>query len=538
MVNRNRAMVVFRTKINDEWYDVEYPVNYLRRLWYERKEDDTFFKFKCTVNNKEYSFYRKIDEVMKQVRRAELSNSIIPRNLEDYLIDLTRTFSQKNILQPQGRDEEIEKIWSCISKKKHSNAILVGDIDVGKTTTAYEIARQIATNECPVEFANSRVIMINTSELYKIRSNFIFTSVINKILKFLVNEKEYIVVYVDNLLHLKSAIELIILLHTIIEQNIKFMATTNYDDFNNYFASDNTISKCLNVIEIIEPQPEEIFPMIEKKVLLLQKQYKIKISKEMVHFAIATAGLSDSVSSEPGKVLNILDRAFSEAKRKGKKTVDKQCVLSCYNSYLKLYNNTSLEEKKMIAYHEVGHYIMYRKCQNLTDIKIDFVSILPMPDFLGINYGHEILGKTLNYTKEYFEDMISFDLGGRVGESKITQKFSTGASVDLDSANSCAKEMIMLYGLSENPKSQNRSYVSNYYHLNDSLMTEKMKKEINKEIQGIIDKGFKKAEDIINENMGLLKTIVDELLKKEILTGEELEAICNEYEQSQSKTTE
>jgi cell division protease FtsH len=191
----------------------------------------------------------------------------------------------------------------------------------------------------------------------------------------------------------------------------------------------------------------------------------------------------------------------------------------------------------MIAYHEVGHYIMHRKCQNLTDKKIDFVSILPMLDFLGVNYSHTILGKNLNYTKEYFEDVISMKLGGRVGESKITKKFSTGASADLDQANSCAKEMIMLYGLSENPKSQNRSYVYNYYYLNDSLMTEKMKKEINKEIQSIIDKGFKKADDIINENLGLLEAIVDELLKKEILTGEELEAICNEYEQSQSKTT-
>jgi hypothetical protein len=543
MAVKNDGIVAFRIEVDGKFYDVQYSTEYLREILKKRKETDTKAQFKCIVEGKEYSFLISIEDVKELIKKAEraveLSRRFIPRSLEGYLIDVTQNLSKKEIVPEKGREEEIEKIWSCISKKKNSNAILVGDIDVGKTTTAYEIARQITKNECPVKFTHSRVIMINTPEILKIKKEFVKKRICDTILEFFAKEKKNIVVYVDKLLHMKCDLYLIQLLHKIlIEYNIRFIATINGDDYDDYFAEDKSINKYINVIEILEPEPEEIFNMIEKRVLVLQKQYKVSIPAEMVHFAIATASLSNSVSSEPGNVLNVLDRAFSEAKRKGKETVDKQSILSCYNSYLKLYNNTSPEEKRGIAYHEIGHYIMFRKCQNLTNIKIEFVSILPMLDFLGVNHFHTILGEKLNYTKEYFEDMISAYLGGRVGEAKVTDKFSTGASADLECANSCAKKMIMIYGLSEKPNSKNRSYVYNYYYLNDSLMTEKMKEEINDEIQDIINNGFKKAEEIITENLGLIGKLVDELLEKEILSGDELEAICNEYEQSHGKTTE
>jgi len=531
MKKNSESMVVFDITINDEIYRINYPTNELRRLLNEAAEKKEGFKFEIPIKGETYSFTCKVEDIMKWVKMSELRKSIVPKKLEGYVIDVTQNLSTKNVLKIEGRDEEIEKIWSCLTKKQNSNAILVGPTDVGKTATAYEIARQISTNECPKEFSKSRVIMINTSELLGIESEFLYKTKLDQLKKFIVTNKEDIIVFVDKLLHMKFDVKLIQLLHEmLITHNVKFISTSSNEDFDRYFMEDNFINKHLNEIEIIEPEPEELFDLIKPRALMLQKNYKVKISKKMLRFAISTASLSNSVSSEPGNVLNVLDRAFSEAKRKGKKTVDKECILSCYNSYLKLYKNTSLEQKKIIAYHEAGHYILFKKCKNLSDIKVEFVSILPMLDFLGVNRFHTVLGKELNYTAEYFEDFIAVDLGGRVGESKITNKFSTGASADLDSASECAKRMIMIYGLSSNEKNQNRSYLRNYCYLNDSLFTEKKKELIDEEIQQIIEKGFKKAEETINSNLQLLERIANELVEKEILSDEELEEICKEYE--------
>ena len=270
--------------------------------------------------------------------------------------------------------------------------------------------------------------------------------------------------------------------------------------------------------------------MIETRVKQLQRQHKVKISKKTIDLAIATSWLADSVSVEPGNVLNVLSAAFSEAKRKGKKVVDKQCIISYYNTNNKLYGKVSLDEKRITAYHELGHYIILKKYQDFIGLKIKFVSILPMMDFLGINVWYNELGKKMTCEREYFEAIIASYLGGRVAEAKITNKFSSGASADLDYADSIAKEMIMIYGLSNNNENANRSYMLNYYYLTDSLLTEKKKEEINSEIGEIMNECFKKAEEIINANLPLIKRLADELVEKQIMTDEELEAICKEYE--------
>lgn len=533
MKKKNEPKVAFNIIKKDKRYEIVYTTyELLQMVEKKKKEKDTSpVQLKFSIDGEQIDISFTTEEIIKYVKLAELQLKIIPRKLETYLIDITQNFTGKNILKVNGRDEEIEKIWSCLSKKRQSNAILVGDTDVGKTTIAYEIARQISTSECPAQFRGIRFLELNTSEILEIKSNFLRDAETERIRDFIIKEKENIIIYVDNFLHMKCDEKLLLLLHEILKKhNIKFISTIRYEDFEQYFLSDNFINKYLNEIEILEPEPEEIFDMIKAKVILLQKQYKVKISKKMVNFAIATASLTDSISSEPGNVLNILDRAFSEASRKEKKIVDKQCILSCYNSYLKLYKNTTIEDKKMIAYHEIGHYILFKKCPALLDIKVEFVSILPMLDFLGINHTHNILGKALNYTKEYYEDLITVYLGGRVGEAKLTNKFSTGASADLNVANTIAKQMIMLYGLSNDSKNKNRSYVINYLYSDDFLLTEKHKEAINDEILSIIGECFEKAESIINNNLELLERLANELVEKEIMTDEELESICKEYE--------
>ena len=135
------------------------------------------------------------------------------------------------------------------------------------------------------------------------------------------------------------------------------------------------------------------------------------------------------------------------------------------------------------------------------------------------------------HSREYYIDDIAFALGGRIAERKFTGLNSTGATNDLQQANDLARAMIMSWGFSKEGRNINRQYSYKDYY----LMPESKKELIDKEVQDIIDEATMKAEQIINENEELLKIIAEKLYKEEILTGEQLEAICKEYEEQKNK---
>ena len=481
------------------------------------------------------SLVMKLSELKKVLKTAELMSEIVPRNLSGYIDDITRKFAmlpkpKKKIV---GRDDEIEKVWFYLSQNERNNVFLIGDVDVGKTAIALEIARQISTNECPREFYQSRVLMLNISSLLKITNDFVYEHKVDAVLRFLVKNRKNIILYIDEGIYMKTDEALITMLQKlIVVYHIPIISTMNVKNFETYFLQDSTISKHLNYVYVNEPELEEIEPMLNGYVARLQKKFGIKISKDTIKFGIFTSVLSSSVSSNPGNAKNIFDRAFLEAKRKDKKEVDKHCILSCYDSYWKLYKNITPEEKRGTAYHEAGHYVAFMMCNNVKDQKIAFVSILPMMDFLGVNWPYKIIGKTLDYTQKYFLDYIAIYLAGRVAERMVTFEESTGASNDLTHANDIAEKMILVYGLSDDEDNKNRSFVTLDYHLKTYLMYEERGKRLDKSIQVFIDKGTEIAERIINENKVLVEMIAERLIEEEILTGDELSTIVEKYKET------
>lgn len=475
----------------------------------------------------------KMQAIQFLIKSAELMVNFVPNSLSKYLIDITQCFARKQIAPIAGRDNEIEKIWFYLSQKTRNNVFLIGDTDVGKTALANEIIRQIATNECPKEFFNKRVLMFNPEKILNIEKDFIVEKVVKRVFNFIVKNKKSIVIYVDKALFMKTDYWLIKMLYgLIINYKIPFITTCSVEDYDGYFLGDTAIAKHLNELYVEEPELEELQSILKNHIEMFKKKYKVNIEDDVIKFGIYTSCLSESPSCNPGNTISIFEKAFLETRRKGKKNVDKQSILSCYNTYLKLYNNTSEDEKKMIAYHETGHYIVSQKCLNVEDEKIAFVSILPMMDFLGVNWPYRILGKTLNYSREYFIDQIAIYLGGRVGEKILTGKNSTGASSDLNGANQIARDMIMHYGLSEEETNKNRSYITSEGFVRDYFISDRKKEQLDEEVQKVIDEGTKLAEEIINNNKELLEIISEKLLKEEILTGEELEQICKEFEES------
>lgn len=483
------------------------------------------------VNQKIVNIIMKAADINRLLKQAMLiSTQIVPRSLEDYLEDVTQKLAQKPIAPIAKREHELEKVWFYTSQKRRNNVFITGDVDVGKTALAYEVARQISTNECPKEFYEKHVLLLRPERLLKIKGDHAYERTVKRVMNFLVENRKSVVLYIDNPLCMMVDPYLITMLYACIKKyHIPMMATAKTEIYNYYFCADTDLAKYLNEVYVQEPEIGELKVIIQAHIALFEKRYKVRITEEAIKFAIFTSVLSESPSKEPGNVISILEKAFREAKRKGKKQVDKQCILKCYNTYYKIYEKMNTESLKAISYHETGHYIVQTKTKNQKDVKIACVSILPMMDWMGVNIPYSDGQEFGIYSKEYFLDEIAIFLAGRVAEKKITNAESSGASSDLEEVSAYAKAIVMSWGLSEKDGNRNRSYCYEDYY----LMPESKKELIDKEIQELIDAGLKRAQEIIDANEGLLKVIAERLMVDEILTGEELEQICKEYEASQ-----
>ena len=157
-----------------------------------------------------------------------------------------------------------------------------------------------------------------------------------------------------------------------------------------------------------------------------------------------------------------------------------------------------------------------------------------MMDFLGVTWPYTIEGQYNGYSREYYIDQIAIYMAGRIGEYVYTKEYTTSLSTDIRIAENIAENAVMMLGLSENKDLQKRCYISNGI-VKEPLLSDQKKKEIDEEVQKLMNEGYARAEKIINENKELLSIIAEKLLENEILTGEELEKICEDYKMHNNK---
>ncbi len=188
----------------------------------------------------------------------------------------------------------------------------------------------------------------------------------------------------------------------------------------------------------------------------------------------------------------------------------------------------SEEEKKITAYHEAGHAILFHKLPDVGPVYT--VSIIPTGQGAA-GYTMPLPAKDemfLTKGKMLHEIMVS--LGGRIAEELIFDDITTGASSDIKKATQVARKMVTRYGMSENIG------VINYDEEGDDVFigrdlahtrshSEAIASKIDEEVKAIVDDCYAKAKEIIMENEDVLHKCADLLLEKERITMEEFEAL-------------
>ena len=186
------------------------------------------------------------------------------------------------------------------------------------------------------------------------------------------------------------------------------------------------------------------------------------------------------------------------------------------------------KEKKITAYHEAGHAILFHVLPDVGPVYT--VSIIPTGlGAAGYTMPLPEKGEMFITKGKMLQDIMG-SLGGRIAEEIIFNDITTGASSDIKKATSAARDMVTKYGMSENIGVINYNSDDDEVFIGRDLAhaknhSEFISGEIDKEVKSIIDECYRKAKEIILEHTDVLHKCADLLLEKEKIGRDEFEAL-------------
>ena len=245
--------------------------------------------------------------------------------------------------------------------------------------------------------------------------------------------------------------------------------------------------------------------------------------------ARATSGASGA------ELANIINEAALRAVRMGHNRVKQEDLMESVEVILAGYQRKGVvispEEKKIIAYHEVGHALVAAKQKNSAPVQK--ITIIPRTSgALGYTLQVDEGEKSLMSKEELFNKIATFT-GGRVAEELKFGSITTGASNDIEQATRLARGMITRFGMSEEFGMVALETINNQYLGGDTSLacSNETATKIDAAVVAVVKQAHEKAVGIIRENMHKLDEIAQFLLEKETITGEEFMEILNRTEE-------
>ena len=230
---------------------------------------------------------------------------------------------------------------------------------------------------------------------------------------------------------------------------------------------------------------------------------------------------------------NLLNEAALLAARKNKKAITmreiEEATIKVVVGAEKKSKVMSDKEKKLTAYHEAGHAILFDKLS--TQDPVHEISIIPRGMAGGYTMPLPSEDKSYNSRSEMLEDIVVC-LGGRVAESIILDDISTGASNDIEKATKTARAMVTKYGMTKELGciaygSDNGAVFLGKEMGHSQDYSEATAAKIDELVLKIVNDAYARAEQILSENVDKLHEIAKYLIKHEKMGSEDFEAVMN-----------
>lgn len=231
---------------------------------------------------------------------------------------------------------------------------------------------------------------------------------------------------------------------------------------------------------------------------------------------------------------NLLNEAALLAARKDKKAITmdeiKEATVKVVVGAEKKTKVMSEKEKKLTAYHEAGHAILFDKLE--TQDPVHEISIIPTGMAGGYTMPLPSEDKSYNSRRGMYEDIV-VSLGGRVAEELIMDDISTGASNDIEKATKTARAMVTKYGMTKElgcvcyGTDNNSVFLGRDMGSRTQDYSEATAAKIDQLVLDMINKAYGDATKILSENMDKLHDIAKYLIKHEKMGSEDFTAVMN-----------
>ena len=255
------------------------------------------------------------------------------------------------------------------------------------------------------------------------------------------------------------------------------------------------------------------------------KKIKLAEDVDLQKIAQATAG---AVGAD---LANLVNEAALRAVRKGRTAVNQEDLLISFETVIagaeKKNTVLSDKEKKLVAYHEVGHALI--SALEKQETPVTKITIVPHTEgALGYTLYLPEEEKFLS-TKDELLSQIRSLVGGRAAEDVVFRTQTTGAANDLQRATGLARKMISMFGMNEELGLMTSAVVEHQYLDGRSYMdcSDETAAQVDREVKKLLAACYASAKETLQNNRRLLDDIAALLLEKETITGEEMMAIIH-----------
>lgn len=274
--------------------------------------------------------------------------------------------------------------------------------------------------------------------------------------------------------------------------------------------------------------PVELPDLKGREEILKVHARKIKVADNVDFNKIARMASGASGA----ELANIVNEAALRAVRDGRKFATQADLEESIEVVIAGYQKKNAiltdKEKRIVAYHEIGHALVAAKQTNSAPVQK--ITIVPRTSgALGYTMQVEEEGNHYLMSKEEMENKIATLTGGRAAEEIVFGSVTTGASNDIEQATKLARGMITRYGMSKDFDMVAMETVTNQYLGGDASLTCSMETQtaIDKEVVELVKRQHEKAGQILLENRAKLDELSQYLYEKETITGEEFMKILN-----------
>ena len=273
--------------------------------------------------------------------------------------------------------------------------------------------------------------------------------------------------------------------------------------------------------------PVELPDLKGREEILKVHAKKIKVAEDVDFNKVARMASGASGA----ELANIVNEAALRAVRDGRKFATQADLEESIEVVIAGYQKKNAimtdHEKRIVAYHEIGHALVAAKQTNSAPVQK--ITIVPRTSgalgyTMQVDEGNHVL-----MSKEEIENKIATFTGGRAAEEVAFGSVTTGASNDIEQATKLARAMITRYGMSDDFDMVALETVTNQYLGGDASLacSAETQTKINQQVVALVKREHQKALDILRENRTKLDELANFLYEKETITGEEFMGILN-----------